>query len=356
MLGARLWEKQKEDKRKQAEAAAKTAAEQEAKIMDDFMQGRTGGIDISILRAFLEGASWADSFDQFLIAHCPQFATFVVGQEYGLNQSDIHLTFVATAEGLLDQQLGQIGASAENFLEQVMSDMKTAPPGSPAAIAAGAVLQRLEECADFERFGLMMRQRFESIQAAEEQLPGGQDDDDAWETAVDSGGPGDGGEAELMREQQQIKADRERRMRARKEAMDRATAAALELDKAEAESEPEPAAADEIHWQDGSDFGAHRPFLAGWEVGSVHRGVVSFWEHGQSQWGMGGVGGYGMICKCRSFLSEMGLNIALVPSRSPPSISLTPRYNYCSENGKAGDIRPQHSASDGCTQAVAAAR
>ena len=267
-----------------------------------------------ILKSFLEGASWADAFDEFFAANCPLFAEFVVGEEYSLVQSDVHLRFVATAESLLDQQLGQMAMSADAFLAQTMSDLKTAPPDSPAGMAAAAVMERLEECADFERFGAMMRARHDLLQAG--------DDEEEEEDEEDE-------DAEFAREQREIREASERRRRAREEAVRRADEAARELDAPESEPEPEPevepslpdaraaaearaeAAASGMQfpavsevatvdisavgselleleklqneeWQTvGADGKATGDF---WEVGTVETGVVSFWNMGAG-WG-----------------------------------------------------------------------
>ena len=61
-------------------------------------------LDPEILQAFLCGSSWAESFDAFFLAHCELFVDFSVGTEHTLQQTDIHIKFVKTAEGLLDGQ------------------------------------------------------------------------------------------------------------------------------------------------------------------------------------------------------------------------------------------------------------
>ncbi len=294
-------------RREGAQQLAAATAEQVGKVSE---QAAAEQMDVGILHAFLEGASWADAFDSYFIGFCPEFATFAVGQEYTLQQTDIHINFVQTAESLLDKQLGTMAISADKFLQQCLSDVKTAPPGSAAGRAAQAVMDRLEECADFERFGTMMRRRYESIQVA-----GGSEVEDDEELHCSQSEPEPEPEPEpeldsepaersaeetaFMREQEQIRVARERRKRAREEAVARAAAAAEEIDAFDAQPEPEPEPQSEPiptgkstvgaldNWEDGSDF-APPPK---WEVGTVHRGVVSFWEN------MPGVGGYGMILK-----------------------------------------------------------
>ena len=292
-----------EAQQKRREQARDAALQDKAQLGAVTRQAAGSEIDVGILHAFLEGASWADAFDSYFIGFCPEFAGFVVGQEYTLQQTDIHINFVKTAERLLDKQLGAMSIAPDQFLQQCLADIKTAPPGSAAARAAQAVMERLEECADFERFGTMMRRRYERIQAAGGSV---EDDDDLPsqpEPQTETHAELSSEEAELMREQEHIRAARERRKRAREEAVARAAAAAEEIDVFDAQPEPEPEPEPEQEpqppekptsttgaldsWEDGSDF-APPPK---WEVGTVHRGVVSFWEN------MPGVGGYGMILK-----------------------------------------------------------
>ena len=46
-------------------------------------------------------------------AHCALFASFVVGEEYTLEQMQVHMQFVKTAERLLDKQLDSMSLSAD---------------------------------------------------------------------------------------------------------------------------------------------------------------------------------------------------------------------------------------------------
>ena len=147
--------------------------------------------------------SWGEAFDEFFRSNCAQFAGFVVGEEYSLLQTDVHMTFVKTAESLLDAQLGEMAITADRFLEQTLSDLKNAPTGSPAAQAAAAVMERLEECADFERFGVMMRRRHEALQSGQGDEATDEDEDE---------------DAEFAREQAAIKEATERRRQAREAA------------------------------------------------------------------------------------------------------------------------------------------
>ena len=286
-----------EAQQKRREQARDAALQDKAQLDAVTRQAAGSDIDVGILHAFLEGASWADAFDSYFIGFCPEFAGFMVGQEYTLQQTDIHINFVKTAERLLDKQLGAMSIAPDQFLQQCLADIKTAPAGSAAARAAQAVMDRLEECADFERFGTMMRRRYESIQAAGGSVEEDNDLPSQLEPQTEPHAELSSEEAAFMREQEQIRAARERRKRAREEAVARAAAAAEEIDVFDAQPEPEPEPEPQPSenpttgaldsWEDGSDF-APPPK---WEVGTVHRGVVSFWEN------MPGVGGYGMILK-----------------------------------------------------------
>ena len=203
---------------------------------------------------FSDVASWGEAFDEFFRANCAQFAGFVVGEEYSLLQTDVHITFVKTAESLLDKQLGEMAISADRFLEQTLSDLKNAPAGSPAAQAAAAVMERLEQCANFERFGVMMRRRHEALQSGQGDEATDDDEDEDEDT-------------EFAREQVAIKEASERRRQAREaaaEAMRReldaeetAVAASAEADAATARQErvyameaasPEPEPEPEQKW------------------------------------------------------------------------------------------------------------
>eukprot|EP01043_Picozoa_sp_COSAG02_P094962 COSAG02_NODE_31361_length_535_cov_0.649083_1_plen_141_part_10 len=126
-------------RREGAQQLAAATAEQVGKVSK---HAAAEQMDVGILHAFLEGASWADAFDSYFIGFCPEFATFAVGQEYTLQQTDIHINFVQTAESLLDKQLGTMAISADKFLQQCLSDVKSAPPGSAAGRAAQAVMDR----------------------------------------------------------------------------------------------------------------------------------------------------------------------------------------------------------------------
>lgn len=179
------------------------------------------GADVEILNAFFDGASWIQAFDHFFLAHCPLFATFGDGGEYSLELTAVHKQFTATAELLLDKQLDEMAVSAPTFMSSLMSSLTGAPPQSACTAVAASVLQRLEECADFEKFGAMMRARYEAAQHKPE------NDCDA-----------EGGSPQLLgtedetfaHEQQQIREASERRRRARMEAVRRAEEAADELD------------------------------------------------------------------------------------------------------------------------------
>jgi hypothetical protein len=50
------------------------------------------------------------------------------GEEYTLEQTAVHVNFVATAESLLDKQLVEMAVSADAFLAAIMADLKEALP------------------------------------------------------------------------------------------------------------------------------------------------------------------------------------------------------------------------------------
>jgi hypothetical protein len=302
MLGSRLWDRHRDAKRQREAAAAAEATAQQ--LSSSLQQQQQEGIDVEILQAFLDGASWADSLDQFFTGNCPAFSSFVVGGEYALQQTELHMKFVSTAEALLDSKLKQMAVSADDFLARVLRDIAEAGPGSASAAASTAVMQRLEECADFERFGEMMRQRYEDTmqdsgggKGSGEEADGdaAEEQEDAAAAVAAVGAAGGGAEEDFAREQREIREAMARRKSAREQATQRAAAAAAELDAADA-------AADHADEAAGAEEGVHgasslEPELTGpWEMGSVHRGVVTFWENGQRSWGAK-VGGYGMILK-----------------------------------------------------------
>ena len=297
-----MWLRGRERAQAQAAATEASQAEQMMELLE-----RPREMDATILQSFLDGASWSTSFEEYFIQHCPLFASFEVGSEHTLQQSDIHRKFTATAEQLLDKQLTTMAVTPDQFLQRVMDDMKYAPPDSPAAKAATKVVARLDECADFEQFGTMMRAKFESLQAGADPTP--EDDGivfgdhaQAGGEPAAAGGEGGGEDAEFAREQQRINEARERRKRAREAAIRRAEEAAQELDDApepEPEPEPEPQPQPQPEgegefevngWEAGGDFG--KPADA-WEAGTVHRGVVSSWETG----GGSATGSWGTILK-----------------------------------------------------------
>ena len=194
----------------------------------------------------------------------------------------------------------------DSFLGQVMSDAS----GADSALAkpAAAVLERLEECVDFEQFGQMMRRRQEEIAAKIEQL---EQANAALQEQVDEATV-QAEDRQFAIEQREIKLASERRRKARAEAMQRAEAAALELDDLEAaepapapapsepepEPEPEPAAA--FDFSQPASFAFTMPTAApstfsswqshaasvidGWEVGAVETGVCAYWDAAAS-WG-----------------------------------------------------------------------
>ena len=248
--------------------------------------------------------------------HSAIFADFTIGAEHTFRQTDVHRKFVSAAEGLLEAQLAEKAVSAGSFLSQLMTDA-SGGSGLGAAKPAAAIMRRLEECIDFQKFGLMMRQRHErvfseigqleqakeSLQAhidmatargqqpqvlsqisqleqAKESL---QDQLDAAKArALVQQNAHD--ELGLAREQQAIRDASERRRRAREGALRRAaeTEAAMDADAREItpEPEPEPEPQPEPKPQpepQSSAFGGWTSWQShparmigdGWEVGSV---------------------------------------------------------------------------------------
>lgn len=256
-----------EAQRKRREGAQQLAAATAQQVGAAAQSAAHSEIDVGILHAFLEGASWADAFDSYFIGFCPEFAGFAVGEEYTHQQTDIHSNFVKTAESLLDKQLGAMDITADTFLQQCMSDIQTAAPESAAARAAQAVMDRLNECADFELFGAMMRRRYESIQAA-----GGSLEDDEEPSPEPEPEPElSADDMAFAREQEQIRAARERRKRAREEAIARAAAAAEEIDDLDAQgcgSEPQPEPEQEPQALPSQGLDSSKPSLESWEDGS----------------------------------------------------------------------------------------
>ena len=98
-------------------------------------------------------------------------------------------------------------------MELTLSDLNS-EAGSPAALAAAAVMERLDECRDFERFGTMMRRRYDEIY--------GDDDDTSDVVEPEPQQVATAGLDDFQREQQQIQQDALRRRQRREEAMRRA--------------------------------------------------------------------------------------------------------------------------------------
>lgn len=297
--------------------AERVAAEQAAQRMA--LLERPLGVDVDILHAFFDGASWAEAFDQFFATHCPRFAKFGDGSECSLELTAIHRQFINTAEALLDKQLGEMAVSADTFMSTLMSTVNDAPPHSTRLAVATNVLERLDECADFEKFGAMMRARHQATvskpvmsDAAIETWPQQRSSEDE----------------EFAREQQRIREASERRRRARIEAMQRAEETADELDaelqmemiarqetcphaelyagmctlcgeqvvsarkisahhsvgsvshrpKTDLEPEPEPERKPASSGSTDSIGKSNECCWDGWEVGSVCCGTVSFWN------------------------------------------------------------------------------
>ena len=191
-------------------AAERVAAEQAAQRMA--LLERPLGVDVEILDAFFDGASWVEAFDQFFATHCPAFADFGDGTECSLELTAIHRQFITIAEALLDKQLGEMAVSADTFMSTLMSTLNDASPQSTHLTTATSVLDSLEECLNFEKFGAMMRSR---MHTGLHHTP--------HEVNISQ-------EEEIAREQQQIRDASERRRLARMEAMCRAEEAADDLD------------------------------------------------------------------------------------------------------------------------------
>ena len=121
-----------------------------------------------ILQTFLDGASWTHAMEVFCTTNSPRFREFTVGVEYSLIMARVHNQFVSSAEALLDGQLARMALPAERFMELLLADAGAAGtgggiPDATAVEVAQRVLETLEEYRDFERFGVMMRQRYEEI-------------------------------------------------------------------------------------------------------------------------------------------------------------------------------------------------
>ena len=209
----RMWGSACPQRAAAAATAERVAAEQAAQRMA--LLERPLGVDVEILNAFFDGASWLEAFDQFFATHCPSFADFGDGTECSLELTAIHRQFTTTADALLDKQLGEMAVSADTFMSTLMSTLNDASPQSTRMTMATNVLEHLDECADFEKFGAMMRARHKALHHTPREVNVSE-------------------EEEIAREQQQIRDASERRRRARVEAMRRAEEAADELD---AESE-----------------------------------------------------------------------------------------------------------------------
>ena len=70
--------------------------------MDHPLPSKRRVLDHQILTSFLEGSSWEGAFETFFLRHAEVFAGFSVGSEYSLQQTEIHMTFLSSAEALLD--------------------------------------------------------------------------------------------------------------------------------------------------------------------------------------------------------------------------------------------------------------
>lgn len=124
-----------------------------------------------VLQTFLDGASWTRAMDVFCTTNSPRFREFEVGMEYSIIMARIHNQFVSSAEALLDEQLTRMALSPERFIELLLADATgdmTERADTVASAVAQSVLATLEEFRDFQRFGAMMRARYEEIYAQED--------------------------------------------------------------------------------------------------------------------------------------------------------------------------------------------
>jgi outer membrane murein-binding lipoprotein Lpp len=248
--------------------------------MDQPLRTKRQVLDHQILTSFLEGSSWEEAFEMFFLKHAELFAGFSVGSEYSLQQTEVHMKFLSSAEALLDGQLAEMAVTPHSFLAQLMADAATSEP-------AAAAMRYLEACIDFEQFGTMMRQRSERISSQIQELEQSnerlQNDVEAAKAAHAKLQQQEAEEeAELIREQQAIRDARERRRRAREDAMHRVAAAASSSDSLEPEPDLQPGSvADDLpgSWQS-HPARIVGPILPqnGWEIGNVEHGVVSYWD------------------------------------------------------------------------------
>ncbi len=303
------------------EAQAKQMLELLARPAAHMGSDALGRLEPQILKAFLEGSSWAESFDAFFLEHSELFADFAIGAEYTLQQTAVHMKFVSTAESLLEAELAEKSVPADSFLAQLTMDA-CGSSGLDAVKPAAAIMRRLEECIDFQQFGLMMRQRHErafseigqleqtkeSIQAqinmaktraqqsrASLQIQQLEQAKESLQAQIDAAKTGaqstqdENDDLILAREQQVIREASERRRRAREEAIRRAAETEAALDEPGQEQEPEPEHEPELEPESSKSapmpnlepqaFGgwtswqSHPARLigSGWEVGTVRR-------------------------------------------------------------------------------------
>ena len=241
-------------------------------------------LDHQILTSFLEGSSWEAAFEMFFLKHAECFAAFRVGSEHSLQQTEVHMKFLSSAEALLNGQLAAMAVTPDSFLAQLMADAETSQP-------AAAAMRYLEACIDFEQFGIMMRRRNErillQIQEVEQSNERLQEELAAAKMRAKRQQEAEEEAAELIREQQAIRDASERRRRAREDAIRRVVAAASDSDSLELEPEPELRPEADLETDDDlpCSWKSHParivgPILPqnGWEVGNVERGVVSYWD------------------------------------------------------------------------------
>jgi cold shock CspA family protein len=135
--------------------------ERDLQALRDEYTARVQGFAGEVLSHYVSGASWEAAFSDFFAEHCHKFASFSVDDSFELRMTDVHHSFLATLDTLLDSQLARLSISAERCL-QLLQGSGSASDGA----ALSTVRHRLEEYADFLTFGSMMRQRHEARTAA----------------------------------------------------------------------------------------------------------------------------------------------------------------------------------------------
>ncbi|KAL1503353.1 hypothetical protein AB1Y20_011405 [Prymnesium parvum] len=124
-------------------------------------QQRIDGFAIEILDSYLEGADWEAAFAGFFRRNASLFASFDSARGYDLQMTEVHKSFLATLDALLDAQLARLDLPAARCAEWLCGGV--APPSSAALPSVRA---KLERYTDFLTFGAMMHQRHAELSAA----------------------------------------------------------------------------------------------------------------------------------------------------------------------------------------------